>query len=1530
MANVHYQMIAAVCRGDLPIVEEYVSKYGLGYVPEWSNGYVLLQNSVERGHKELSKFLLEKGSLVNVDDSSTATPLHHAVRNGDIEMVQLLIDRGADVNATDNQGSTPLHHAAHCKNLALCKLQLQHGATIDALNQANKTPLIIAIERNSTEIVDFLISQGACSQESLLHVAVNFCKEEMVFLILKQGPDVNGKDSKGRTPLYIGVERGKMTIIEILMKQGANVNISDLHGKMPLHVAAEKGNEKIIECLLKNGALVDPKVTSNSQEGLTPLFLAVIKGSLRSVILLLNSGSNVNVSDKNGKMPIHVAAEKGYVEILECLLKHGSTVDPKIISDSQIGLTPLLLAVQKSCLTGVSELLKAGANPNLQYTEGQSALSQAVINDDFLVIQELLNYNLEINNESNREALYRAAVQRYSPSTKAIIDALVEYGFILDAKHTHDEVLMNNSIKYNYSHIIKQLLNYGAKTKSSYLHAAVNNSYSEIADMFIEYGATVTNDLLHIAVVNSDTEMVQLLLNHGADPNFSDDTGKSALHLCVDRDQKLSPPREANDNKIFEISKLLIDFGANVNNIDKCGQTVLHMAIKKENTFLIKNFFLMNLGTNIDIIDGDGHSVLNLAVLTKNLEIIREILKYKPDVNNKSNRKSLDIAVCNGSRESVDIEIIETLIGYGFTIEHADDENLLYCAVVNGYLAIVEDLLKKGGEVLINILYKTKSGTMKSILEVAILEDYYKMTALLIKHGAVVSHNMLHTAVKNRNNEIVKLLLLNGADPNCVDEDGKTALHNVFTPSSQDKPLTTNGSDFTLVKLDIVKQLITSGVNLNAEDSEGNTALSMSVHEEDLEIIKELLKHSPDALNKGNKKSLHLAVCCSNEMLSKTIVSILYNYGFIVTTENVNDTELMHYAIKNKHLQIVEKLLQLGANPSSSYQNENHLCVAITSFNEDASKLLIKYGANVKNTQALHLAVDIENSVLVELLLNHGADPNFTGEDGKTALHYATSKKFTSAVVQDKESKPINKMLDIVSQLLAYGANIDAVDKNGQTPLFNAVNNKQLEIVQLLLKQNPDVNEKSNRKSLRVAIGFDPTLHGNIKEIVNVLISYGFDVRSEDVHDDAFLVNAIKNEYFMIAEHLLKFGANPNQAYSDSGVKRPLLHAAVEGGCYELVNLLIKNGATVNSELFHINVKKESKEIVQLLLDQGADPNYTDRMGNTALHCFVSNDRNPLSTECNIKAREEIVKLLLEKGASINAQNTMENTPLHVICDSGMRRTNETIGRILLNSGACVEIQNVAGSTPLHVAVSSFNTVMINLLLEHGVNVYARNVHRNTIFHYTSPDMIKLLLNYDLFNVFNIQVIADLVKYYSSPVRTEDYYYDVVNYADDGIEDYRYTCLQEYVIMMQELGFSFQNEIFQKNAIFILSKNVGSMAILDFKDKCSDEVKRMKKQTIDDSKVSYFDFVMKGNHQLALCLYNYSIMEVLEQGDYKAMYPVYAGVISGHFTRGKIRKKLLDKVSETFSVLFPILSDDCIHTLLGYLRNEDLSVLINM
>ncbi|KAL1456130.1 hypothetical protein WDU94_000880 [Cyamophila willieti] len=1516
MANVHYQMIAAICRGDLTKVEEY--------------------NSVERGHRELSKFLLEKGSVVNIEHSSTPTPLHHAVKNGDIEMVQLLIDRGADINAADNQGSTPLHHAAHCKNLTLCKLLLQHGATVDALNHANKEPLTIATERNSTEIVDFLISQGASRishnspQESLLHVAVNYCKEEMVNLILKQGPNVNAKDSKGRTPLYIGVERGKVAIIEILFKQGADVNIPDLNGKMPLHVAAEKGNEKMIECLLHKSALVDPKVVSNSQEGLTPLFLAVSKGSLKSVTLLFSSGSNVNVSDKNGKMPIHVAAEKGYSEIIECLLNHGSIVDPKIISNSQMGLTPLFLAVQKGCITSVSELLKAGANPNSQSIEGLSALSQAVINDDFQVIQELLNYNLEINNESNREALYRAAVQTYSPSTKTIIDNLIENGFTLDTKHTHDEGLMNNALKYNYSHIIKQLLNYGAKPESSYLHAAVNNGYREIADMFIEYGATITNDLLHIAVVNSNKEMVQLLLDHGADPNFTDDTGKSALHLCVDRDQKLSLSREANDIKVFEISKLLIDFGANVNNIDECGQTVLHKAVKKENTYLIKNFFLMNLGANVDIIDGDGHSVLNLALLTKNLEIIKEILNYKPDINNESNRRSLEIAVCNGSSGSIDKEIIETLIGFGFTIENTLDENVLYCAVVCNYLPIVEDFLNKGGEALINLLYKTESGTIKSLLEVAIGEDYDKMTALLIKHGAVVSQNMLHMAVKHRNNVIVKLLLLNSADPNFVDEDGKTALHCVFTPISQVNPRTTNESHFTPVKLDIVKLLLTSGANINDENKDGNTALSMAVHEEDLDIIKELLKNNPDKQNRGNKKSLHLAVCYSNEMLSKTTVAILFDYGFEVTTENINSEEFMHYAIKNNHLQIVEKLLHLGANPSATYQNKTHLCVAITSLNENASKLLIKYGANVKNTRALHLAVDIENSALVELLLNHGADPNFSDEDGKTALHYATSKKFTSAVVQDKKSKPVNKMVDIVRQLLACGANVDAVDKNGQTSLYNAVNNKQLEIVHELLKHNPNVHEKSNRKSLRVALGFDPSLHGNIKEIVNVLITYGFDVRSEDVHDDAFLVNAVKNEYITIAEQLLKFGANPNEAYSDSSVKRPLLHAAVESGCYEMVQLLIDSGATVSSELLHINVKKESKEIVQLLLDHGADPNYADRMRNTALHCFASNDRNPLSTEHNIKAREEIVKLLLDKGASINAQNTMESTPLHVVCESGMRRTNETIGRILLNSGACVEIENVAGSTPLHVAVSSFNTTMIHLLLEYGVNVYARNVHRNTIFHYTSPDMITLLLNYDLFNVENVQVIADLVKYYSSPVRSEDYYYDVVNYADDGIEDYRYTCLQEYVIMIQELGFSFQNEIFQENANFILSKNVGNKRILDFKDKCSDEVKRMKKQMVDDSKVSYYDFVMKGTHQLTLCLYNNSIMDVLEQGDYKTMYPVYAGVISGQFTRGKIRKKLLDNVSKKVPVWFPILSHDCVQTLLSYLKNEDLSVLINM
>ena len=105
---------------------------------------------------------------------------------------------------------------------------------------------------------------------------------------------------------------------------------------------------------------------------------------------------------------------------------------------------------------------------------------------------------------------------------------------------------------------------------------------------------------------------------------------------------------------------------------------------------------------------------------------------------------------------------------------------------------------------------------------------------------------------------------------------------------------------------------------------------------------------------------------------------------------------------------------------------------------------------------------------LVNLLIKHNADVNVKSATGSTALH--------SACAWDQKL--------ITELLISSGANVDAIDNNGQTPLFFAVMYGLTEIVQILLRhkavmsiQNKkgetvqDVARKKRRKGILNLLG---------------------------------------------------------------------------------------------------------------------------------------------------------------------------------------------------------------------------------------------------------------------------------------------------------------------------------------------------------------------------------------------------------------------------------------------------------------------------
>jgi ankyrin repeat protein len=138
---------------------------------------------------------------------------------------------------------------------------------------------------------------------------------------------------------------------------------------------------------------------------------------------------------------------------------------------------------------------------------------------------------------------------------------------------------------------------------------------------------------------------------------------------------------------------------------------------------------------------------------------------------------------------------------------------------------------------------------------------------------------------------------------------------------------------------------------------------------------------------------------------------------------------------------------------------------------------------------------------------------------------------------------------------------------------------------------------------------------------------------------------------------------------------------------------------------------------VRQLFDEGADANFANRLGVTAL--MVAAQWN----------RPEVVRFLLSKGADVEAQESSSGcNALMFACLSG----NPEVVRLVLEHGASVNARNIDGRTALMTAAFCGSIELVKMLLRHGADVEATDRFGSTALSQASiaghRDVVNLLM----------------------------------------------------------------------------------------------------------------------------------------------------------------------------------------------------------
>jgi ankyrin repeat protein len=148
-----------------------------------------------------------------------------------------------------------------------------------------------------------------------------------------------------------------------------------------------------------------------------------------------------------------------------------------------------------------------------------------------------------------------------------------------------------------------------------------------------------------------------------------------------------------------------------------------------------------------------------------------------------------------------------------------------------------------------------------------------------------------------------------------------------------------------------------------------------------------------------------------------------------------------------------------------------------------------------------------------------------------------------------------------------------------------------------------------------------------------------------------------------------------------------LLHIATTNEKYEIAKWLISMGSDIN---MHCN----GHTVTSLALTKGNFEFFNFYLSNNG-DCKGRNQLNLLHEAAN-KNRCDIVEALIDRGADPNQLNNIHNTPLTI----AVNHRNREICQVLLDNGACANIPDKKGNTALHLACNAAESNIVNVLLD--------------------------------------------------------------------------------------------------------------------------------------------------------------------------------------------------------------------------------------
>lgn len=273
----------------------------------------------------------------NSPDRQGLTPLSLAAMQGILPVVRYLCREADYTQTVDDLGHNALHKAAITGQKEVIKYLVLQGFAIDQVEAPirpskikrcqKRTPLHLAALAGKAEAVGRLLSLGADPKKT---DAMNFTVCEYAILskdidtlhIIKQLPLYHDKERD--TPLlHAACIANHGDVLRELILDGVNLNAVNAYGSTALHLAATHNSGEIADILLQSE---EAALDLMDSQGNTPLHIAAMRGHVRLIEAIIKAGSDINKPNRKKQSPLFLAYKHRHQGAALALIKNKAII----------------------------------------------------------------------------------------------------------------------------------------------------------------------------------------------------------------------------------------------------------------------------------------------------------------------------------------------------------------------------------------------------------------------------------------------------------------------------------------------------------------------------------------------------------------------------------------------------------------------------------------------------------------------------------------------------------------------------------------------------------------------------------------------------------------------------------------------------------------------------------------------------------------------------------------------------------------------------------------------------------------------------------------------------------------------------------------------------------------------------------------------------------------------------------------------------------------------------------------------------